>query len=87
MSHNLLLLRVRYEYLEMPGMRLTLDQAQRLFGMEWALCREVLDELVAEQFLCEKPDGTFARLTEGRIPRRNPVKADLGARRRAARAS
>ena len=45
----------------MPGLRLTLAQAQRLCGVERALCMAVLDALVANKFLCVKRDGTYAR--------------------------
>jgi hypothetical protein len=31
-----LLVRIRAEYLEMPGLRLTAPQAQRLFGLDTA---------------------------------------------------
>jgi hypothetical protein len=41
----------------MPGLRLTPEQAQRLCGVERTLCQTVLDALVAEKFLCVKPDG------------------------------
>ena len=34
MPHNVLLTRIRAEYLEMPGLRLTSEQAQRLCGAE-----------------------------------------------------
>ena len=71
----------------MPGLRLTLDQSQRLCGVERALCKTVFDALVAEKFLHVASDGAFARLTEGAIPRRRPVKADLGPERRVAAAS
>jgi hypothetical protein len=63
MPHNTLLTRIRAEYLEMPGLRLTREQAQRLCGIEQALCTRVLDALVAERFLCVKADGRYARLT------------------------
>jgi hypothetical protein len=46
-----LLTHIRAEYQEMPGLRLTLAQAQRLCGMERALRRMVLDVLVDES-LC-----------------------------------
>lgn len=87
MLHNMLLTRIRAEYLEMPGLRLTLEQAQRLCGVERALCKMVLDTLVAERFLHVKSDGTFARLTEGAISRPRSVKADRGTGRRVATAS
>jgi len=40
--------RIRAEYLEMPGMRLTLAQAARLFNLERAHCARVLDALVTD---------------------------------------
>jgi response regulator of citrate/malate metabolism len=57
--------RLRAEFLEMPGLRLTADQVHRLCGVERKTCRAVLDALVDEKFLCAKADGTYARLTEG----------------------
>jgi hypothetical protein len=59
------LTRIRAEYLEMPGLKLTLVQAQRLCGVERALCKTVLDALVETQFLCVKPNGSYARVTDG----------------------
>src|ERR1043166_9943713 len=38
--------RIRAEFLEMPGLRLTIEQAHRLCGVEQSVCAEVLDELV-----------------------------------------
>ena len=57
--------RVRAEYMEMPGLRLKLEQVQRLCGIERTICQAVLDALVNAEFLCVKPDGHYARLTEG----------------------
>jgi hypothetical protein len=57
--------RLRAEFLEMPGLRLTAQQVHRLCGVEPAVCRAALDTLVREKFLCAKADGTYARLTEG----------------------
>jgi hypothetical protein len=65
MPHTNLLERIRGEYLEMPGLRLTLDQARRLWGVDRVLCQIVLDRLVAEQFLCVKADGRYLRVTDG----------------------
>ena len=79
MQDNALLSRIRGEYLEMPGLRLTLEQAQRLYGVERTLCRSVLDALVESKFLCIKPDGTFARLLDGEVARRRVATADPGA--------
>jgi len=43
--------RVRGEYLEMPGLRLTLVQAARLFDLELTLCSKVLHTLVTDGML------------------------------------
>jgi Fic family protein len=43
--------RVRAEYLEMPGLRLTSAQAARLLGLSVADCSKVLSELVSDGFL------------------------------------
>ena len=40
--------RVRGEYREMPGLRLTVAQAARLFNLEPAQCGQVLDTLVVK---------------------------------------
>jgi hypothetical protein len=60
MLHNTVLTRLRAEYLEMPGLRLTLEQAQRLCGVERILCKAVFDALVADKFLCVTSDGAYA---------------------------
>jgi hypothetical protein len=87
MPHNPLLTRIRAEYLEMPGLRLTLGQAQRLCGIERALCARLLDALVADRFLCVQADGRYARLTDGDVSRPRPAQVGLGAGRRIATAS
>ena len=88
MPHDTALNRIRAEYLEMPGLRLTLAQAQRLYGVERALCEMVLAALVDEQFLCVKPNGAYARVTDGADrPRLHSAKADLRTDQRAKQAS
>jgi hypothetical protein len=67
--------RLRAEYLEMPGLKLRIEQVQRLCGIEQTMCKLVLDALVKTSFLCLKSDGTYVRLTEGSSPRPRPVKA------------
>jgi hypothetical protein len=62
--------RVRAEYLEMPGLRLTVGQVQRLCGIEPVLCRAVLASLVESKFLGVNPDGTYGRLAAGETARR-----------------
>src|SRR5436190_15908007 len=38
--------RVRAEFVEMPGLTLTVGQASRLFGLDQDICRQVVDRLV-----------------------------------------
>ena len=64
-----MLTRIRAEYLEMPGLSLTLEQAQRLCGVERALCKAVLDALVDAKFLCVRSNGVYTRLTDGEVAR------------------
>ncbi len=53
--------RIRAEYLEMPGMRLTAPQVQRLCGIDSAVCQSVLDDLVRARFLSTGLDGSYVR--------------------------
>ena len=53
--------RVRGEFLEMPGMQLTMAQAARLFGLDAEACRHVIDVLVQSSFLRWTPAGTIVR--------------------------
>jgi hypothetical protein len=67
--------RLQAEFLEMPGLRLSVAQTQRLCGVDQALCRDVLDVLVDVKFLGVNPDGTYARLSDGEVVRRYPARA------------
>jgi hypothetical protein len=51
--------RVRAEYLEMPGLRLTSAQAQRLWGLDRGTCDELLTTLTSAHFLDRTRDGAF----------------------------
>lgn len=59
--HEDLLRRVRAEYLEMPGLRLTSAQARRLFDLDAATCEIVIDELVSQGFLLRTREGAIVR--------------------------
>ena len=63
--------RLQSEFLEMPGLRLTVAQVQRLCGIEPVLCEAALDALVDAKFLGRFADGCYARLTEGRLAARD----------------
>ena len=58
-------LRARAEYLEMPGMRLTILQASRLFDVQIESCALMLEALVGEGFLSRDGDR-YARANTGR---------------------
>jgi hypothetical protein len=53
--------RARGEFLEMPGLRLTLAQAQRLWAVDRALCSAVLAALVEARFLVPSGHASFVR--------------------------
>jgi hypothetical protein len=62
---ELTLQRIYSEFLEMPGLRLTCQQAQRLWGLDEPTCRQLLDFLVESRFLCQAPHDMYARMTDG----------------------
>ncbi len=55
------LLRIRGEYQEMPGLKLTAAQAGRLFGLDRPLCDTLMAGLVVSGFLARTRDGSFVR--------------------------
>ena len=59
--HEGVLRRIRGEYIEMPGLRLTTAQAQRLWGLDRAACDALMGALVDAKFLFRTPDGVFVR--------------------------
>lgn len=52
-----LLHRVRAEFQEVPGLRLTVAQAQRLWGLDRETCEAVLDRLTQTHVLSQGSDG------------------------------
>ena len=57
--------RLRSEFQEMPGLRLTAVQVQRFCGVDEAMCQGVLDALVDVRFLRVNTDGTYSRVSDG----------------------
>jgi hypothetical protein len=68
-QHEDVLRRVQGEYIEMPGLRLTTAQAQRLWGLDRAACDALLGALVDAKFLFQTRDGAFMRLDQARTAR------------------
>jgi hypothetical protein len=61
---------------EMPDLRLTLEQVQRLCAIERTICQIVLNTLVETQFLCVTTAGAYTRPTGGvESARPLPIKA------------
>lgn len=61
--------RVQGEFIEMPGLRLTPAQAQRLWGLDRAACDTLLGALVDAKFLFRTRDGAFVRSDQVRASR------------------
>jgi hypothetical protein len=57
--------------MEMPGLRLTVPQARRLWGLDAAHCEMLLRSLVEAKFLFQTRDGAYMRV-ETLGPRRKP---------------
>jgi hypothetical protein len=53
--------RIREEFREMPGLRLTPAQATRLWGLEDKTCAAVIDRLVASAYLRWTESGSVTR--------------------------
>jgi hypothetical protein len=53
--------RAQAEFLEMPGLTLTVPQASRLWSFDSKLCSEVLSTLVERRFLVRTRSHSFAR--------------------------
>jgi hypothetical protein len=71
--------RVCGEFLEMPGLRLTCKQAQRLWGLDERTCRELLEYLVDAKFLRPSSQGIYARTSDGvaDCPRLRMARTDI----------
>jgi hypothetical protein len=52
-----ILRRIRAEFIEMPGLKLTLAQAQRLWAVDRQTCERLIDSLTASGFLVRTRDG------------------------------
>jgi len=57
-----LVIRAMREFDDLPTLRLTLEQAMRLFSLDWTACQEVLDALVESHVLRRDRAGRYARI-------------------------
>ena len=79
-NDDAVLRRVQGEFLEMPGLRLTQAQAQRLWGLDSTSCGALLITLVEAKFLFKTRDGSFMRIEHAlpvkvTTPRARPIAA------------
>ena len=65
-ARQALMRRVYGEFLEMPGLRLSIQQAARLFNLPPNVCARLLAELIEGGFLRVTVDGQYALLNRGR---------------------
>ena len=57
--------RIRGEYLEMPGLRLSIEEASRLWALDRIECVELLEHLVHSNFLQCDRNGRYVRKDSG----------------------
>ena len=74
-----MLRRICAEYVEMPGLRLSRKQTQRLWGVDEEACGQILEFLVKTRFLKQAGPDTYAPMTDGRVvfPGLHAAKAQL----------
>lgn len=65
-ANEAILRRVQSEFLEMPGLRLTEQQARRLWDLDASTCAALLTSLVDANFLFRTRDGAFMRIEHAR---------------------
>ncbi len=66
--HELLVVRIRTAYAEMPDLTVTFSEACRMWEVDEMSCAAALDILLAQGFLIRNSDGTFVA-----APTRPPV--------------
>ena len=68
MDIQTLVQRVRSEFLEMPGLRLTPAQAARLWHVDSTLCQQIIEALVGSSFLRWTSAGAIVRAEQLEVP-------------------
>jgi predicted transcriptional regulator of viral defense system len=53
--------RIQGEFLEMPGLRLTIEEASRLWALDRDTSRAILDRLTEAGFLSKNREGAYLR--------------------------
>jgi hypothetical protein len=73
--------RIRAEFSEMPGMRLTPEQVERLSGVDRAVCQDVLEDLVRAKFLDRLSNGSYGKASETSITESRSLNGEAQAAR------
>ena len=55
------LVRMQTEWMEMPQLKLTRRQAQRMWSLSNDVCETAFATLISEGFLVQAPDGAYVR--------------------------
>ena len=54
-------LRIRNEFLDLPGLSLSVSQVARMLGLRSEHAAAILETLVSEHFLTQAPAGSYQR--------------------------
>jgi hypothetical protein len=64
--------RIRAEFVELPGLKITTAQACRLWHADEGACHAAFAALIEEGFLRQMPSGAFIALSRPRSPWHKP---------------
>ena len=62
---------IRMEYVELPGLKLTFWQTQRLWNLPEDLCRQALTVLTQSRFLTRAADGAYSSSSDAGVTARS----------------
>lgn len=57
-------LRLRHEFLEMPGLTISVPQVARILGLRVEHASAILEALASERFLTKTPTGSYRRASQ-----------------------
>jgi DNA-binding IclR family transcriptional regulator len=60
-------LRLRHEFLEMPGLNVSVPQVARMLGLRHEHAAAILAALASERFLTQTPTGSYQRASAPRL--------------------
>jgi uncharacterized protein with von Willebrand factor type A (vWA) domain len=76
-SKDEMLRRIHQDYLELPDVRLSLTQAQRVWQLDERTCAELLESLIESGLLHRSHDGTYGLSPRGVLESDRFAEADL----------